>query len=121
MTHEPRALLSEGRKAIGSLRARAEDVAERGLATTTAAAEFAGHRVADAVSRGSKEVSKVVKHYAPQRSTGFASIPAVRTVARFARRHPAALFALGAGTAALGYLAWRSNIRRHDKIEENEA
>lgn len=102
--------LPNGRHAIRSLRSHAEKAAERGLSASSAAmatAEQASHRAAKVLSRGAKDLSQAVREHVPARASGFASLPAVRQVARVARRHPALLVAAGVTAAAVGYAAWR--------------
>jgi hypothetical protein len=127
MTITSRATLTNGKEALHSLRSHAERLADKGIATTSAAAERAthaaeraSHKAAQALSHGSKEISKAAQRYYPLRPTGLSTVPVVGGAFRLARRHPALVFAAGTAVAALGYVAWRMQADEEAQNESSE-
>ena len=113
--------LEQGRDVIITLRSRAEDLAERGFASATTAAEHAGRQAAKAGQQAARSVSKRSKslarsfrdHMPGHHATSLTTLP----VARFARRHPVFLVAVGLTAVAVGYLAWRVQNGAEDEAE----
>ncbi|MCW2369988.1 hypothetical protein [Sphingobium sp. B11D3D] len=119
--------LEDGRDVIITLRSRAEDIAERGLARATTLAELAdeagrrasrlGKDTARKVSKGSKSLVENVRDHVPgMKPSGLAASPA----ARFVRRHPALLVAVGLTAATVGYLAWRAQQDTEESDDSSE-
>ncbi|MCW2365912.1 hypothetical protein M2341_001359 [Sphingobium sp. B7D2B] len=116
--------LEDGRDVIITLRSRAEDIAERGLARATTLADEAGRRAsrlgkdtARKVSKGSKSLVENVRDHVPgMKPSGLAASQA----ARFVRRHPALLVAVGLTAATVGYLAWRAQRDTEESDDYSE-